>query len=166
MSQLILSALTYQEIQRRLREEDPELDETTLADTAEGLTDLHEILGAIIRSALIDEALVWGLKSRVREMQDRLSRLEERAMIRRQIARDVMLECEIKKLTDPEFTISIRAGTPALVVTNEVAIPAQFWEPREPRLNRQGLIAELKRGAIISGAELSNPEPVLSVRSK
>ena len=36
----------------------------------------------------------------------------------------------------------------------------------EPRLNRQELANDLKQGAEIAGVALSNPEPVLSVRTK
>ena len=46
------------------------------------------------------------------------------------------------------------------------AIPAVFFEPRDPRLNRQALLTELKQGATIAGVALANPEPVLSVRTK
>jgi hypothetical protein len=29
------------------------------------------------------------------------------------------------------------------MVIDEVAVPSLYWEPREPRLNRQGLVADL-----------------------
>ncbi len=47
---------------------------------------------------------------------------------------------------------------------DECAIPATFFVPREPRLDRIGLLSELKGGGTVTGAQLSNPEPVLSVR--
>ena len=99
-------------------------------------------------------------------MQGRLDRLQDRASKRRQIAKDVMVELDLKKITAPDFTVSIRPGTPALLMLDEAAVPSIYWEPREPRLNRQELLSELKEGAEIEGVALSNPEPVLSVRTK
>jgi hypothetical protein len=163
---LEFAAIHYRTIRDRLRAEDPQIDEHTLADTVEGLTDLHEILIAIIRAALTDEVLAVGLKSRIAEMEQRLGRLQDRATKRRQIAKDVMVELDLKKLRAPDFTASVRPGTPALMVIDEAAVPSIYWEPRDPRLNRQGLVAELKQGAEITGVTLSNPEPVLSVRIK
>jgi hypothetical protein len=163
---LEFAAIHYRTIRERLRAEDPQIDEQTLADTVEGLTDLHEILTAIIRAALTDEALAVGLKGRIAEMEQRLGRLQDRATKRRQIAKDVMVELDLKKLTAPDFTASIRPGTPALMVIDEAAVPSIYWEPRDPRLNRQGLLADLKQGTEITGVTLSNPEPVLSVRTR
>jgi hypothetical protein len=159
-------AIHYRTIRDRILAEDPQIDEQTLADTVEGLTDLHEILAAVIRAALADQALASGLEGRIGEMQARRDRLQDRATKRRQIAKDVMVELDLKKLSAPDFTASIRSGTPALMVIDEAAVPSIYWEPREPRLNRQGLVTDLKQGAEIAGVALSNPEPVLSVRTK
>ena len=161
-----LAATTYRVIRDRIRTEDPQIDEQTLADTVEGLTDLHEILEAVIRAALVDEALVTGLKCRISDMQGRLDRLQDRAAKRRQIAKDVMVELDLKKLSAPDFTASLRPGMAALVVLNEDAVPSVYWQPGEPRLKRQKLASDLKEGAEVAGATLSNPEPVLSVRTR
>ena len=99
-------------------------------------------------------------------MEERLGRLQDRASKRRQIAKDVMVELDLKKIAAPDFTVSIRSGMPHLLVFDEAAVPSIYWQPSAPRLNRQGLLSELKEGADIKGVALSNPEPVLSVRTK
>lgn len=99
-------------------------------------------------------------------MQDRLARLEDRASKRRQIAKDVMVDLDLKKLTAPDFTVSIRPGIPSLMVIDEAAVPKAYWEPGEPRLRRQLLTHDLKQGEEIAGAALSPPQPFLSVRTR
>jgi len=160
------AAASYRAVRDRIRAEDPMIDEGTLADTVEGLTDVHEVLGTIIRSALTDEALARGLKCRIADMEDRLRRLQDRASKRRAIAKDVMVDLDIKKLNAPDFSASIREGLPSLVVLDEDAVPSIYWAPGEPKLKRQILTDELKGGAEIEGVSLSNPEPVLSVRTR
>lgn len=166
LSRIQLTALQYQVIRERLMALDRDLDEQALADTLEGLTDLHEILAAIVREALTDEALAVGLRHRMGAMEQRLDHLLFRAAKRREIAREVMTETDLKKVTAPDLTLVLRPGSPALTVTDERAIPAEFWVAREPRLNRQELLAQLKAGAEIQGVQLSNPQPVLTVRTK
>jgi hypothetical protein len=161
-----MTAHQHSELRRRLVADDPSLDDRTLADTLEGLTDLKEMLAALVRAALEDEALAMGLKLRLDNMRERLTRLQDRASKRRQVARDVMVETETRNIIAPDFTVSVRAGSPALVVFEETAIPPSYWEPQPPRLNRRSLLDELKQGTIVAGASLSNPEPVLSVRTR
>jgi Siphovirus Gp157 len=156
----------YQVLKERLSAEYPTLDEETLGDTLEGITDLHEMIAAIIRSALVDEALQSGLRSRLEDMKQRFARLEDRGMKKRQLALEAMTEVGLKKLEQPDFTASARSGSPGLVVVSEDLVPEVYWVPQPPKLDRQSLLAELKRGADVPGAQLSNPKPTLSVRTK
>jgi len=83
MYELSLRKAAYAAVKERVQATQPEIDEQTLADTVEGLTELPDIIVAIIRSALEDEALANGLKGRMAEMQERSERLKDRASKRR-----------------------------------------------------------------------------------
>lgn len=166
MDTLSFAAIHYKAVRERLRTEDPQVDDQCLADTLERLSDLPEILTAIVRAALTDEALANGLKGRIGEMEDRLTRLRDRAAKRRQIVRDTMVGLDLKKLEAPDFTASVRPGMPSLIVIEPTQVPPLYWEPGEPRLNRKELLSDLKQGAEITGTVLSDPDPVLSVRTR
>ena len=77
-----------------------------------------------------------------------------------------MSKTGLTKLEQPDFTASTRAGVPALVVVSEQTIPQGYWLMQSPKLDRQALLGELKRGSAIPGVELSEPKPVLMVRTK
>jgi Siphovirus Gp157 len=156
----------YQVLKERILAAHPHLDEETLTDTLEGITDLHEMIAAVIRSALVDEALQDGLRSRIDDMRARLRRLEERGLKKRQLAIEAMTEVGLTKLEQPDFTASVRAGSPSLMVTAEDLIPEDYWVPQAPKLSRQALLSDLKQGGSVPGAQLSNAQPVLMVRTK
>src|SRR5262245_25759006 len=87
---LALEVSTYQALRVRLLTEWPEIDEETLADSLEGIADLHAMIAVVIRSALVDEALHSGLRLRLDDMNDRLSLLELRATKKRHLALEAM----------------------------------------------------------------------------
>jgi hypothetical protein len=115
---------------------------------------------------LFDEALHAGLRTRLEDMKERLARLDERGSKKRQLALEAMLEVGLSKLEQPDFTASTRAGSPSLIVTTDDAIPPTYWVPQPPKLDRQALLYELKRGGEVPGAQLSNAKPALVVRTK
>jgi hypothetical protein len=156
----------YTRIREWLLQHFPDVDDQTIRDTLEGETNLHEMIAAVIRSALVDEALSAGLRKRLEDMKERLARLEERGAKKRQLALDAMGEVGLSKLQQSDFTASTRPGSPSLLVTAEGEVPSAYWVPQPPKLDRQALLGQLKRGAEIPGVQLNNPKPVLVVRTK
>jgi hypothetical protein len=71
---------------QRVFDQHPGLDDETIRDTLEGITSLHELISELIRSALVDEAIQAGLRTRLEDMRHRLTRLEERGAKKRQLA--------------------------------------------------------------------------------
>jgi len=156
----------YTYLRQKLLEAFPDADDDTIRDTLEGLTTLHELIAEIIRSALIDESLQSGLRLRLQDMKERLSRLEGRSVKKRELALEAMSEAGLRKIEQPDFTASARSGPPSLVVLAEDQVPESYWVPQPPKLDRQALLGDLKQGGEVPGAQLSNPKPVLSVRTK
>jgi hypothetical protein len=156
----------YTVLRERLQREYQDVDIETIRDTLEGITSLHELIAAVIRSALLDEALQQGLKIRMNDMKERMARLAQRSSKKRQLALEAMCEAELKKLEQSDFTASARSGVPGLNVLSEDDIPENYWMPQPAKLDRQLLLTNLKRGASIAGTQLGNPKPTLSVRTK
>jgi hypothetical protein len=156
----------YQILRERMLEELPDLDDETLQDTLEGISDLRQMLAEVIRSALYDEAMAGGLSTRLSDMKARLERLEDRAKRKRQLVLRAMSACEISKLAEADFTASARTGSPTLEVVCEDKIPPAYWKPQPPKLDKQSILAALKTGAEVEGAKLLPPQMQLSVRTK
>ncbi len=167
MSHLLLHELAHhQYLRQKLEAEFPDADEETLLDTLEGLTDLNEMVAAVVRSQLEDLSLATALRSRMGDMQHRLARLDHRAGKKREIVTTVMERASVKNITEPDFTLSLRQTPRPLVVTDEKDIPKDFWRPQPAKLDRKGLIDALKVGRDIPGAVLGNGGMTISVRTK
>ena len=153
-------------VREKVKTEFPDVDEETLADTLEGLTTLHDMLAVIIRSQQEDRVFVQALRSRIAEMQERCQRVETRAEKKREIVASVMERAEVVKLTEPDFTASLRQAPRKLVVTDETEIPTDYWRLQSPKLDRQLLIDDLKHDKVIPGVQLDNGGTTLAVRVK
>ncbi len=167
MSQPVLYELTHHRyLRERLEAAFPDADEETLMDTLDGMTSLTDSLAELLRSSQEDQSLASALRSRMADMQERYSRFEERARKKRQLVCTVMEEAELKKLTEPDFTVSLRPSRAPLMIIDEAAIPGDYWRPQPAKLDRMGLISALSNGRDIAGAVLGNPPMTIAVRTK
>ncbi len=165
-SPLSIELQQHQYLREQLRAEFPEADDETLRDTVEGLSRLPEVLAAILRSHLDDVAMIYALRERIGDMQERMARIESRSDRKRAIVASLMERADIKKLTEPDFTASLRPTPAPLMVIDEAKIPGEFWKPQPAKLDRRGLAAALGSGAVVPGATLGNGGVTLAVRTR
>lgn len=167
MEPLLWNSLTaHERLREQLQRDFPDADDETLCDTLEGLSNLPEMVAALVRSSLDDVALATALRSRVCDMQERLSRIEERAEKKRALVASVMERADLRKITDSDFTVSLRPTLPPLVITAESEIPEAYWKPQPPKLDRKALLAALNGGDRVPGASLGNAGITIAVRTR
>lgn len=156
----------YGSLAEELKARFADIDEETLQDTLEGLSELPELLKAIIRSCLLDEAFASGLKGRLAQMKERLDRLVDRSSRKRELVCESMIRSGLSKLLAEDFAASVRQGLPKLEVLDETKISESYLIPQAPKLDRAGLLSALKRGEAVEGATLIEGQPHLHVRTK
>jgi hypothetical protein len=142
-------------------------DEEALLDTLEGCTDVVERITAVVRSAIEDEMLADASKARRDEMKAREDRLRARAERKKADALGALQSTSRRKLEAPDFTLSIRAGSQSVRITDEAAIPEEFLRtppPPAPAPDKKAIGDALKAGRTVTGAELSNGAPTLAIR--
>jgi chromosome segregation ATPase len=147
-----------------LKERYGELDDETLKDTLEGVSDLPEAIAAVIRSSLDDEAYISGLKGRIDDLQARLARLRERYEKKRDLVRWAMVEADLEKVLCEDLSVSLRKSGDKLEVIDEARVPEAFFLPQPSKLDRKALILALKAGEMVNGALLVMADPTISVR--
>jgi hypothetical protein len=165
-ARLLQQLAEHEYLRAQLHLQFPDADDASLRDTLEGLSSLPEMVATVLRSHLEDVTLTTALRARLNDMQKRLSRLEERAEKKRTLVTSVMERADLRKLTEPDFTVSLRPVPPPLVVTAEGEIPETYWKPQPPKLDRKGLIAVLNAGQVVPGAILGNGGMTIAVRTR
>lgn len=149
------------EIRRMLGEQnDPKL----ILDMIEGETDLAEACCVVLEETLEDETLLAGLDATIKGLQERKGRIERSIESRRGIILMAMERAGVETIKGPLATLSSRPTPPKTVVSEESSIPARFWKPGDPKLDRAALKAALDAGEVVPGASLSNGGVSLSVR--
>jgi len=141
-------------------------DPTLLLNTIEGETNLAEACVIVLEQTHEDEILIEGLAAKIAELTIRKGRMEKSVESRRGIILMAMDRAGLHTIRSPLGTLSVRDVKPKLVVTDEAKIPARFWKPAEPTLDRAAVKAALDANETIPGATLSNGGIGLSIRIK
>ena len=140
-------------------------DEQLLADMLEAETGLHEFLTVVVHRMLEADAFAAAVGQHISDITARRDRFRQRQDAMRALAFKLMQAAEVRKLELIPATLSIRAGQPRVIVTDEDALPENCVRiKREP--DKHLIKSYLTAGQEVPGAELSNSEPSLAVRVK
>ena len=145
----------------------PELaaDEEDWLLTLESETDLHKILRAWEHRRRDTMLLTMGLALTITDLKKRLDRLDLRESTIRRMMHTLMDTAGLKKLELPEVTLTISNGSQQVRIIDEQQLPQDYLRTKtEP--DRAKIRTSLKNGEQIPGAELSNAEPHITIRTK
>lgn len=143
-----------------------DVDPKLLLDTIEGETNLAEACVFVLEQTNEDEILLEGLKAKIEELSVRKGRMEKSIADRRTIILMAMDRAGLHTIRSPLGTLSVRATLPKATISDEAVIPAKFFKPQDPKLDKAALLDALKSGEAVPGASLSNGGIQLSIRVK
>lgn len=141
-------------------------DEILRADMIEAETDFNSYLRMLERKRREAITNAEALRMNIDLDRQRKEKFERRDEAIRSAMFKAMQWGELKKVELPEATLSIRAGTPKVMVFDEAAIPDELC-----RFKREVDKAKLKEALLdltkpVPGATLSNAEPTIAIRIK
>lgn len=148
----------------KLLEEDGVIVMDLATELPEETASLEEALRSVVRGIQGADAMADAIKAQ----KDALGARETRVKARKEALRDVLFNAlqmmPNSKITLPEATLSIRAGQPSVIITDETLLHPDYF--RVVRTPDKTLIGKaLKDGFTVAGAEMSNSRPSLTIRS-
>jgi hypothetical protein len=150
-------------------------DAELLASLAEENVPVAHILTLLVRSSQDDKAIGAALDARIADMRQRRERFKRGEEAKRSLIAQVMDAVGLKSVKEPEFTLSLSAGKPKVIITDEAALPDDMVKIETVRTPDKAAILKALLGTgqpdvefaeVIPGAVLSNGGSVLTVRSK
>lgn len=133
-------------------------DADLLTDSIEGQTQLFEVMDIVLERMLTAEVMIEGIEAVEKKLSARKVRYEQRIKSDRATLEQAMTIADLTKIERASATLSLSARPPSLTVTEESDIPAEFWKPGSPSLDRKALTAALKDREKALAALPTNPE--------
>lgn len=139
-------------------------DELFIRDSLEGETDLDGLVSTLVHAIGEDEAHAVGLKAYQDQISQRVALYGERAEFKRRLLVQALEISGRPTIETDGGTVTLRPVAPKVVEGEIADIPAEFWQPQPPKLDRRALLAALKEGRDVPGASLSNGGTTISIR--
>lgn len=131
-------------------------DDDLARDMIEGETGLIEMVARIAAHEGEDASLLAGLGKYADELDARKKRIASRIETRRALLGSALEIAGCPSIETPTGTVSLAKVAPKAIVTDEADIPSKYWKAGKPTLDKKALSDDMKAGAVVPGATLSN----------
>lgn len=136
-----------------------------LASLRDAGADVETLLVRVLRAGNEAKANWQAVSDRMDDLALRQKRYALQAEEHRRTAFAMMDALGMDKFRSAEFTVTIAAGKPGVVVTDVDALPAEFVRvTRSP--DKAAIARAMAEGIVVDGAEMQNGNPTLTVRTK
>ena len=147
----------YRNLQELL--DNPEIDQeiitNALDEVGEQLEEKAENIAKLIKTLEVE---VNGYKTEEKRLADRRKTLENRITGLKSYIDAAMKATGKKKFKGQLFSFNIQKNPPSVNITDSTLIPKEYYIEQEPVLDKKTVLAELKNGVIVPGAELLQTE--------
>ena len=147
----------YRNLQELL--DNPEIDQeiitNALDEVGEQLEEKAENIAKLIKTLEVE---VNGYKTEEKRLADRRKTLENRITGLKSYIDAAMKATGKKKFKGQLFSFNIQKNPPSVNITDSTLIPKEYFVEQEPVLDKKTVLAELKNGVIVPGAELKQTE--------
>ena len=110
--------------------------------------------------------MIAGLKAYSDDLSARRDRIAARIQVKRALLASALAIAERPKLELDIGTLSLTKVPPKAQIVEEADIPASYWQPQPPRLDLKALTADLRDGARVPGATLTNGGQTVTIRRR
>ncbi len=149
-----------------LRARDMDDDADLVLDTVEGETGLLEAIDQALGEIDACAIVVLGCKAVASDINARRQRAEtRREKVRAAIEQALLIADVSEKIVRPTATLTMRKNKPAWVVDDESQIPAAFFVPQPPKLDKAAL-KKTETTEAIPGCHVDNGSVSLTIRRK
>lgn len=140
----------YNQLLEVAEELDPTAFQDTLQALEDGIEDKAENIAKLIRTLTSDIDII---KAEEKRLAERRKSVENRISDLKEYLQNQMEVAGIDKVKRPTLTISIQNNPPSVKVTDETLLFDYMIIP-EPKIDKKTLLADLKNGVEIAGAEI------------
>lgn len=138
-----------------------DLDEQQAAELLEtmqgSIQDKAKNVAMVIRNM---ETTAEAIELAEKEMAARRKSIERKIDWMKNYLLENMERTGITKIESPYFVIALRDNPESLIVETDADIPAEYWKPQQPTLDKAGLKKDIQLGVIVPGCRLERKKSV------